>query len=329
MNARRSWHAATAAAVLASTVVALFLLLLVQTQTQRAAAALNAPTPPALPTPSTSYDIVAVSCGDADNAHRLLVLLKSLLVMGRDGDSLRRVLAQTTFHLYLDERVRPIVERHLAAWAALPAGPRYIVYEPAKEVTLFRECAMERLFMADRLPASVRRVLYLDQDVIAVHPFEAAWARFAADFDAHPDLLMGLAVETEATDAKGRSESWYLTQTAIPYLGVGSNSGVALVDLERMRASGFTTAILQYLDKYGRSARLGDQDLLNAYFHDHPEQLLQLGCEYNQRTDCQPVDRARLPLFVHCNRSAHKTVPWFRDLYLYLAHYPGLASPDN
>ena len=66
--------------------------------------------------------------------------------------------------------------------------------------------------------------------------------------------------------------------------GVGLNSGVMLMNLTRIRASNFTTCIDEYYKFYGDRLRLGDQDLLNVYFHFHNRELyfiITKTCLYN------------------------------------------------
>ena len=51
---------------------------------------------------------------------------------------------------------------------------------------------------------------------------------------------------------------------------LGLNSGVMLMDLERMRDVGWTERMADYYEEYKLRIPWGDQDLINIFFHDFP-----------------------------------------------------------
>ena len=85
------------------------------------------------------------------------------------------------------------------------------------------------------------------------------------------------------------------------YQPFGVNAGVLLLNLTRMRSSGFVAFALNYT-KY---SRLGDQDILNEWLESRREQAYILPCELNRRTDsrCDAPMHAE-PAVLHGNRAA-------------------------
>lgn len=69
--------------------------------------------------------------------------------------------------------------------------------------------------------------------------------------------------------------SWYKRFARHPYYGLfGVNSGVMLMDLERMRAQNWKERMIEYFNVYEKNTTWGDQDLINIYFHFSPGKRL-------------------------------------------------------
>ena len=91
---------------------------------------------------------------------------------------------------------------------------------------------------------------------------------------------------------------------SIPHYGeAGLNAGVALMNLNRIRISTFNKERDSIMELYGPEGKLilGDQDVLNIYGHAHPEQIYELPCTYNFRSDTGCYDG--LPIIMHGNRA--------------------------
>lgn len=68
-------------------------------------------------------------------------------------------------------------------------------------------------------------------------------------------------------------------------------------------------AFIEFMKTYKGPLRLGDQDVINAYFHDFPQQIRLLPCEWNLRMDSRCEDRQ--PIIIHGNRGAFsQNQPW-------------------
>ena len=68
-------------------------------------------------------------------------------------------------------------------------------------------------------------------------------------------------------------------------LTIGLNSGVMLMNLTRIRQLDWEKYILDIYHDYNTQLALGDQDILNIFFHFHPELLYLYPCNNNYRTD--------------------------------------------
>merc|ERR1719235_1479660 len=84
------------------------------------------------------------------------------------------------------------------------------------------------------------------------------------------------------------------------YQPYGLNSGILLLQLDRIRKSGMLSEMTQTATKYDKEAfPLADQDFYNAYAFNHPERVFVLPCSWNVRTDslCYVSDTNPVHLF--------------------------------
>lgn len=96
-----------------------------------------------------------------------------------------------------------------------------------------------------------------------------------------------------------------------------------LMNFTKMREIKWEQQLLPIYEKYNLNLVFGDQDILNIYFHFHPEQLLLLPCEYNYRPDhCMYLDLCKSAVngikIIHGNRGYfHKAEnqPIFSQIY--------------
>lgn len=119
--------------------------------------------------------------------------------------------------------------------------------------------AWYRVFLPDLIPGA-ERVLYLDADVIAVDSLEPLWAA---------ELAGGMVAAVTNVfnpwdDGRGASLG-----IPTPYF----NSGVLVMDLEQMRASGTRDAILDWARAHAHVTQWGDQDAVNAVLGPHRAEL--------------------------------------------------------
>lgn len=109
-----------------------------------------------------------------------------------------------------------------------------------------------RFLAADVLPASVRRVIYLDCDVVVLDDLSELWT---ADLGSR---AVGAVAEV-SWDADDRLE-----RLGIAAGHVYINSGVLLMDLDRWRRDGLAARLFQFVSERGASLQFHDQDALNA-----------------------------------------------------------------
>lgn len=119
----------------------------------------------------------------------------------------------------------------------------------------FSRAILFRLGLDKLAPADCSRVLYLDTDVICTRDIRALW-----DVD-----LGGLpigAVEDCYVKADAFARRWGLDADRPAYF----NSGVALIDLERVRRDGGLARAMEFVARHGAEIELADQDALNVAF---------------------------------------------------------------
>ena len=141
--------------------------------------------------------------------------------------------------------------------AALASAGVSLAYHAANTsdvfVKDFKICATTRLWLPDLLP-QVPSLLYLDSDTLAFEDVGALAALFC-NFTAHQ--YFGAA-------AARLHGGGYYTLGTCPFSDFvfpsGINSGVLLMELDRMRAVGFTRRIRHILTTRHAELHLGDQD---------------------------------------------------------------------
>lgn len=115
-----------------------------------------------------------------------------------------------------------------------------------------------RLVLSDLLPASIRRVIYLDGDLLVLRELDALWHTDlgGACVGAVRDAWIDKVIQGCSMDAADASPD-------IPKVEKYFNAGVLLIDLDRWRAQGIGAKALQYLAEHPRTP-YSDQDALNV-----------------------------------------------------------------
>jgi hypothetical protein len=147
----------------------------------------------------------------------------------------------------------------------------------AAHINLFRRCATTRLALPELLP-DIDAIIHLDSDVLVFEPLVNLWNLFSS-FGSNQ--LFGAVPEVIS------STGWYtccstFSDYVYPH---GINSGVALMNLTRMRHTSFSNKIFQIMNTRTVELKLGDQDALNMFFNTTPHELFILPCRWNLRTD--------------------------------------------
>lgn len=142
----------------------------------------------------------------------------------------------------------------------------YTLEDVVVEDELFREAPVTkqypkemyyRLLAAHLLPASVKRILYLDPDVLVINPIRPLWE---TDLQGN---LFAAAAHTGKTDLSKNVNQLRLGTEHDYY-----NSGVLLMDLERARRVICLETVFRYVQQHRKELVLPDQDVLNALYSD-------------------------------------------------------------
>jgi lipopolysaccharide biosynthesis glycosyltransferase len=145
------------------------------------------------------------------------------------------------------ERVAPEARFH---WAEIGDHdvPAY-----ASNGTHFSRAILFRLGLERLAPRDCMRVLYLDADVIVLGDLRALWR---SDLEGAP---LGAMLDSYRLDGGEFAQKWGLPPSPVGYF----NSGVLLIDLERVRADRLFSAAIDLVQREGARFRFADQDALN------------------------------------------------------------------
>lgn len=116
----------------------------------------------------------------------------------------------------------------------------------------FTAAILYRLGLEHLAPADCHRVIYLDSDIVVRRDIRDLWA---ADLEQHP---IGAVADCD-TDAGAFAARWSLPDTSASYF----NSGVLLIDLDRVRKEQLFSKAAQFIAEHGADLRFADQDALN------------------------------------------------------------------
>ena len=112
-----------------------------------------------------------------------------------------------------------------------------------------------RLLAPLLLPGEVRRVLYLDPDILVINPIRPLW-----ETDLRGNLFAAAAHTGKTELASG------VNQLRLGTEGDYYNSGVLLMDLEAGRTAVNPQALFSYVERHRKELLLPDQDVLNALY---------------------------------------------------------------
>jgi UDP-xylose:glucoside alpha-1,3-xylosyltransferase len=219
-----------------------------------------------------------VICGN--RSAMALNLIKSLVLFSRGLDLDLRIFHDDVSVRGLRAQLETLQAEKYRQNSTL-AYKLYDVWFPSKSwYTLFGKCKAERLFFSDLLP-DVERMIYLDIDTLLFSNVHDLWKHFS--------FMNATQLAAMAPDGLPPGPGTY-SFSKIPFYGPrGLNSGVMLLNLERMREIDFPNEVRLIHDAIKGRARFADQDMLNFYFHFHPQLIYVLPCELNyghQHCDC-------------------------------------------
>ncbi|XP_022315436.2 glucoside xylosyltransferase 2-like [Crassostrea virginica] len=264
-----------------------------------------------------SIHLSIVVCGDRGNES--ITLIKSAILFTK---------TYVFIHIFAEEDLHSSLKHQLKSWPSLVKKKfEYILYgisfpgSNQEWKMLFKPCASQRLFIPSLL-TNVDSLVYVDTDVIFLSPLEDIWFHFSRF-----NKTQSVALAPESED---RQTGWYNRFARHPYYGeLGVNSGVMLMNLTRLRNSTWLPSIVQYYKEYKLKITWGDQDLINIYFHFHPDELYVYPCEWNYRPDhcmymsvCKGADHSGAYVLHGSRRSMHnEKQPAFKAVYSTFKEY--------
>ncbi|MCD7774661.1 MAG: glycosyltransferase family 8 protein [Clostridiales bacterium] len=189
---------------------------------------------------------------DENYLHPLTVMLKSMTISNPKGDFdiwvAHTSLTEENFReIYnsVDEarmRVHPVIV------------PEYSVKDPMmkKRLTL---ASYYRLYALDYLPSNVDRVLYLDPDTVVINNIGYLY-----------NMDLGDKLIAAAGHTYGAVELFNKKRLNLEEGRRYVNSGVILMDLDKIRRMYTIDVICRFISEYKGSLLQGDQDILNVLF---------------------------------------------------------------
>ena len=162
-----------------------------------------------------------------------------------------------------------------------------------------------RLLAPHLLPEPVRRVLYLDPDILVLNPLRSLWETDLAG------RLLAAAAHTGKTRLANDVNRIRLGTNHDYY-----NSGVLLMDLARGRTEILPQILFDYVRDHGRELLLPDQDLLNALYGDRVLPVEDVLWNYDARNFSNYLLRS----------SGAWNVPWVME-HTAILHFCGKAKP--
>ena len=112
-----------------------------------------------------------------------------------------------------------------------------------------------RLLAGQLLPGNVKRVLYLDPDILVINPLKPLW-----EMELQGNLFAA-AAHTGKTEFANN-----VNRVRLGTAGDYYNSGVLLMDLERCRETIHPKEVFSFAAEHSRELVLPDQDVLNALY---------------------------------------------------------------
>ncbi|XP_060032494.1 xylosyl- and glucuronyltransferase LARGE2 isoform X2 [Erinaceus europaeus] len=270
---------------------------------------------------------VAIVCAGHNSSRDVITLVKSLLFYRRNPlhlhlvtDSVARNILETLFQTWMVPAV------HISFYDAEELKPQ-VSWIPNKHYSGLY--GLMKLALPGVLPPHLARVIVLDTDVTFASDIAELWALFAHFSDKQ---VIGL-VENQS--------DWYLgnlwkNHRPWPALGRGFNTGVILLQLDRLRQAGWEKTWRQIATRELRTllaTSLADQDVFNAVIKEHPGLVWPLPCVWNvQLSDHSQAEHCYLEAsdlkVIHWNspkklRVKNKHVAFFRSLHLTFLEYDG------
>ncbi|XP_043233397.1 LARGE xylosyl- and glucuronyltransferase 1-like isoform X2 [Amphibalanus amphitrite] len=270
---------------------------------------------------------VVIVCAGYNSTRSVVTLIKSLLFYRRHP---------LHFHFLVDDISEKILNHLFLTWGV-----------PQVEVSMYKIDAQVRsevewvpnkhysgvygllkLLLTKILPDSLKKAIVLDTDITFATDIAELWRIFG-----HFRGELFALVENQSDWYKG---SLWTDHRPWPAVGRGYNTGVILMNLERMRQHNFQQKWRLVAEKYLVSyyaTQLADQDVINAVIKMHPYMVYKLPCQWNVQLsdhtlseDCySEVTDLKI---IHWNspkklKVQNKNAEFFRNQHLTFVEYDG------
>ncbi|KAI6651983.1 hypothetical protein LOD99_4528 [Oopsacas minuta] len=154
---------------------------------------------------------------------------------------------------------------------------------------------LSKLIVEEILPITISKVILLDTDIVVIDSLQGLWDLFE---------LMG---RNQFIGLVENLSNYYTEKRMFTSLGRGYNTGVMLMDLEKMRAMKWLElwqkehTLLQ--EKIGR-VQQADQDIINSFLSHYPDYVYQLPCVWNYQISAKSLAKQI------CNENSYTIVHW-------------------
>lgn len=274
---------------------------------------------------------VAIVCAGINASRTVVTLLKSILFYRRNP---------IYFHFISDIIARRTLTHLASTWRLPQVQWRFynaedvvddVSWIPNKHYS--GVYGLLKLTLPKILPSSLDKVIILDTDVTFATDIGKLWALFQ-------NFNMG-----QALGLVENQSDWYIpgklwkNHRPWPALGRGLNTGVILMDLNRLRKDNWskTWRIVAETDLVTMfSTSLADQDIFNAVLRRQSELLYRLPCQWNVQlsdnslsdTLCYTKHKNQPVYVIHFNTpkkiySDNKHINYFRNMHLTFLQYDG------
>lgn len=151
-------------------------------------------------------------------------------------------------------KVRSVVEKHGADFASYDVDNLLLDTLPKGQYGYITPTTYARLFLSILLPQEVKRVIYLDCDLLVMDSLQPLW-----EYPLDEGYEIG-AVEDSCSANEGYYNRLHLSKEAHRYF----NAGVLLIDLEAWRQADFVGRAKALLGRKDLQLDYADQDVLNV-----------------------------------------------------------------
>ncbi len=215
------------------------------------------------------------------------------------------------------------------------AAYQYSFYPICVDETLFQDAPVTRkypkemyyrLLAPQLLPETVKRILYLDPDILVINPLRPLW-----ETDLQGNLFAAAAHTRKVELANSINKLRLGTEQAY------FNSGVLLMDLDACRQQTDPKTLFRFIEVHQKELLLPDQDVLNALYGRHILQVEDALWNYDARNFSSYLLRSNgvydLQWVMEHTAILHfcgKSKPWNRNYFyrfgILYRHYMQLAQ---